>query len=322
MRQSVETIMAHATIQTATHGQLVPSKANVRSKPGDLTELRASICAHGLLQNLVCFAQQKEGEPTGRWAVAAGNRRWQVIGMLIDEGLLPYDFRIPFLLVTEAEAVLVSLAENLHAPMHPADLFDGMLTLSRQGRSADEIGWMFGLATKTVRQRLKLANVAPRLFALYREDKASYDQMAALAISDDHQAQQSAWDSLDQWSRQPQRLRRLLTAHCIPVRSDPVVRYVGIKAYEAAGGMVLRDLFSTDEEGFIEDGALLEQLAKTKLEKVVLRLRKERWAWVEVAVRDDAERLAHYGRVQMVDVAPTAQQVADLAACEIGRAHV
>ena len=235
LRASAQDIIEHATIRTATHGQLVPSTANVRVKPSDLSQLHASIRAHGLLQNLVCFPQEQDGVPTGLWEVAAGKNRWTVIGMLIAEGSLPYDFRIPFLLVTKAEAVLVSLAENLHAPMHPADLFDGMLTLSKQGRSADEIGWMFGLSAKTVRQRLKLANVAPRLFALYREDKASYEQMAALAISDDHQAQQAAWDGLDQWSRQPQRLRKLLTAHCIPVQTDPVVCYVGVKAYEAAG---------------------------------------------------------------------------------------
>jgi ParB family chromosome partitioning protein len=315
LRASAQDIIAHATIQTATHGQLVPSTANVRIKPSDLSQLHASIRAHGLLQNLVCFPQELDGAPTGLWEVAAGKNRWTVIGMLIAEGSLPYDFRIPFLLVTKAEAVLVSLAENLHAPMHPADLFDGMLTLSRQGRSADEIGWMFGLSAKTVRQRLKLANVAPRLFALYREDKASYEQMAALAISDDHQAQQAAWDGLDNWSRQPQRLRKLLTAHCIPVQRDPVVRYVGVKVYEAAGGTVLRDLFSTSEEGFIDDGVLLESLAHAKLDKVAEKLRKQRWAWVEVVVRDDAERLTDYGRVQMVEVPPTPQQQAALAAC-------
>jgi ParB family chromosome partitioning protein len=316
LRASAQDIIEHATIQTATHGQLVPSTANVRIKPSDLSQLHASIRAHGLLQNLVCFPQERDGVPTGLWEVAAGKNRWTVIGMLIAEGSLPYDFRIPFLLVTKAEAVLVSLAENLHAPMHPADLFDGMLTLSKQGRSADEIGWMFALSAKTVRQRLKLANVAPKLFALYREDKASYEQMAALAISDDHQAQQAAWEGLDHWSRQPQRLRKLLTAHCIPVQTDPVVRYVGVKAYEAAGGVVLRDLFSTGEEGFIEDGVLLESLAHAKLDKVAQKLRKQRWAWVEVVVRDDAERLAGYGRVQMVEVAPTAVQLAAIAACD------
>jgi ParB family chromosome partitioning protein len=315
LRASAQDIIEHATIQTATHGQLVPSAANVRIKPSDLSQLHASIRAHGLLQNLVCFPQEQDGVPTGLWEVAAGKNRWTVIGMLIAEGSLPYDFRIPFLLVTKAEAVLVSLAENLHAPMHPADLFDGMLTLSKQGRSADEIGWMFGLSAKTVRQRLKLANVAPRLFALYREDKASYEQMAALAISDDHQAQQAAWDGLDNWSRQPQRLRKLLTAHCIPVQTDPVVRYVGVKAYEAAGGVVLRDLFSTGEEGFIEDGVLLESLAHAKLDKLAQKLRKQRWAWVEVVVRDDADRLADYGRVQMVYVAPNAQQQAAMMDC-------
>lgn len=316
VRQSLETLMAHATIQSARHEQLYPGETPVRSKTGDLRELAASIRANGLLQNLVCHAQLCDGVPTGRWVIAAGKRRWCAIGVLIAGGWLPRDFQIPFLLVTEAEAVLVSLAENIHAPLHPADLFDGTLTLARQGRSADEIGWMFGLATKTVRQRLKLANVAPKLFALYRADKASYEQMAALAISDDHQAQQAAWDGLDEGARQPQRLRSLLTAHCLSAQTDSVARYVGIKAYEAAGGGVLRDLFSSEDEGLIEDGTLLEQLARAKLGKVALRLRKERWAWVDVAVRAGDAALADYGRIGMVTVAPSAEQAAALARCD------
>jgi ParB family chromosome partitioning protein len=42
------------------------------------------------------------------------------------------------------------------------------------------------------------------------------------------------------------------------------VRFIGLDSYEAAGGTVKRDLFSDDEDGWIEDAALLDRLASEK----------------------------------------------------------
>jgi ParB family chromosome partitioning protein len=314
VRQSAQAILAHATFGTATHAQMVRSEKNVRRKPRDLSELLPLVRAVGVLHNLICFEQQRDGVPTGSLEVAAGDGRWQCVGILIEEGSFPVDYQIPYLLVTEAEAVLVSLAENLgRALLHPADVCDGMLALARHGHSVGDIAVSFGLDPLTVRQRLKLANVAPRLFGLFREGKATYEQMAALAVTDDHVAQQAAWDGLDAWSRQPHQLRRLLTAQRIPVHSDRVARYVGIKAFEAAGGKVERDLFSQQGEGYIDDVALLESLAQAKLQRVARRLRRERWTWVEVRARIDAAELALYGRVRTAVMPPNAEQAAALA---------
>ncbi|WP_373987787.1 ParB/RepB/Spo0J family partition protein [Duganella sp. BuS-21] len=313
VQRSSEAILAHATLGTAAHARMVRSKANTRKKARDLSELKALVRANGVLQNLVCFAQQQDGEPTGLLEVAAGDGRWQVVGELIAEGDLPEDYQLPYMLVAEHEAVLVSLAENLgRAPMHPADIFDAMLTLAQQQRSVADIALAFGVSELTVRRRLKLANVAPRLFALYRADQASYEQMAALAVSDDHAAQLAAWDGLAQWERQPQRLRRLLTAHCVSVRSDRVVRYVGVKTYEKTGGTVARDLFSEDNDGYIEDVALLDRLANDRLQRVAARLHGEGWLWIDVRCRMDAAELAVYGRVRTEVLAPNAEQQAKL----------
>lgn len=187
-----------------------------------------------------------------------------------------------------------------------------MRALVAQGRSVADIALILSQPELTVRRRLKLANVAPRLFALYRDDQISYEQMAALAISDDHLAQQAAWDGLQAWERQPQRLRRLLTEHSLPVSGDRVARYVGLKAYTAAGGQVTRDLFSTGDDGYLEDPALLEGLACAKLERVAKRLAKEGWAWTEVQPRTDTATLAQYARVRTVSRASSPEQAAQL----------
>ena len=315
VQQQAQQILAHASFGTAAHTQFVRSPANARKKPRDLAKLLALVRTQGVLQNLVCYPQVVDGVPTGRHMVAAGDGRWQVVGLLIAEGSLPEDYQIPYLLVSEAEALLVSLAENLgREELHPADIVAAMQALVAQGRGIAEIALTFSLSELTVRRYLKLANVAPRLFALYRADKIHYEQMAALAVSDDHAAQQAAWDALQDWERQPHRLRRLLTQHSAAADSDRVARYVGLKAYTAAGGMVTRDLFSASQQGYIDDTTLLDALAHAKLGRVARRLKREAWAWIVVQPRTDPAALAQYARVRSASCAPTPEQAAQLQA--------
>jgi ParB family chromosome partitioning protein len=82
----------------------------------------------------------------------------------------------------------------------------------------------------TVRQRLKLANIAPRLFELYRADEIDLDQLMALAVTDDHAAQERVWNSAQEWQRSPNALRRALTETMVDASSDPRARFVGLEA--------------------------------------------------------------------------------------------
>jgi len=77
--------------------------------------------------------------------------------------------------------------------MHPADQFDAFRSLVDEGMGVEEIAARFGVTATTVRQRFKLANVAPRLFELYRADEINLDQLMALAVTDDHAAQERVW---------------------------------------------------------------------------------------------------------------------------------
>jgi ParB family chromosome partitioning protein len=311
-------ITEHATIQTASHDRMVRSKLNVRKKASDVTELVALIRAQGLLQNLVGFKQLASGAQTGIVEIVAGGRRLEAIGMLIADGCLPTDYRIPYLLVTEHEAIEISMAENRgRENMHPADVYEAMLELTARGRSIEDIALGFNLDTLTVKRCLKLANISPRLLALYRNDEANFEHMMALAISDSHAAQEQAWDSLPPRLRYAHDLRRLLTAQQINVRSDRLARYVGVAAFEKAGGVVTRDLFSESDAGYISDAALLERLAMAKLEKHRLKLVKEGVAWVEVMPRADYATLSEFGRVRSAFNELSSAQQAQLA--ELGQ---
>ena len=66
--------------------------------------------------------------------------------------------------------------------------------------------------------------------------------------------------------------------------SDKRAIFVGIEAYEAAGGVVLRDLFAADQGGWLQDVALLDRLAREKLGAAADAIRAEGWKWTEVSI--------------------------------------
>lgn len=289
----------HATICIGQYRSMVRSKLNVRRRTSKIEELKSLIRAQGLLQNLIGYKQLVDGVETGVIEIVAGGRRLTAVGELIAEGDLPEDYGITYLLVSESEAIEISLIENSgREDMHPADVFDAMLELSKHGRSIDDIALIFGLDVLAVRRRLKLANVSPKLLNLYRNELASFDQMQALAISDDHEAQEHAWESLPEHGRYPHSLRRLLTANLLNIRTDRLVRYVGAAAFERAGGVICRDLFSTSNDGYIADIGLLEKLATDKLEVHRKKLLKEGFAWVDILPRADHADISAYAKVR------------------------
>ena len=94
----------------------------------------------------------------------------------------------------------------------------------------------------------------------------------------------------------PHQVRRLLTGSAVPLDSD-LGLFVGIEAYEAAGGRVTRDLFSGDDDGFLDDAALVNRLAIEKLEQKAAELRAD-WAWAKAVLDPDYGFLSQYRRIE------------------------
>ena len=78
-------------------------------------------------------------------------------------------------------------------------------------------------------------------------------------------------------------IRRQLTEDAVRA-ADKCARFVGTEAYEAAGGIVMRDLFQQDDGGWLQDPALLDRLVGEKLTIEAEKVRAEGWKWVEAAV--------------------------------------
>jgi ParB family transcriptional regulator, chromosome partitioning protein len=291
--------------------RLVPSAFNVRKSGGeDVGELAALIKAQGLLQNLVVHPDEtKRGKSTGDYGVAAGGRRLRALGLLAKAGDIPLDKDILCRLITRDAAIAASVAENSgRAPMSVADTVTAFADMIAAGAGVEDVAVCFGITPLTVQRRLKLAKVSPLLFELFRQDKINLDQLMALAITDDHAAQERVWNSTPSYNRNPSGLRRLLLGREIDAATDPLAKFVGIPAYEAAGGVVVRDLFEDAGSGYITDAELLQRLAVERLTERAQAFNGEGWAWTEARTSFDHSERQGFGVATMKQRAPTPEQ--------------
>ncbi|MEN5207995.1 ParB/RepB/Spo0J family partition protein [Stenotrophomonas terrae] len=275
--------------------QLSPNNSRKRRTATHIEATLQSLLAHGQLQNIVVSPAPTDGD----YLVDAGGTRLLAFQLGRERGDFTDDHPVSCLEVSSHIALEVSTAENvIREPMHPADQFRAFQAMVDSSRTIAEVAAHFSVTETVVAQRLKLANVAPELFALYEEGEVNLDQLQALALSDDHAAQYRAWFGTKaehieyDWQRSPQRLRDRLTTN--EIRSDSALaRYVGLDVYKQAGGNLRGDLFSS--VSYLSDAALLERLANEALEKLAQAERAAGWSWAEAHPRLDYMGRACYG---------------------------
>jgi ParB family chromosome partitioning protein len=275
--------------------KLVPWDGNVRktNATDGLEELIASIAAHGVLQSLVVRKANR-----GKYAIVAGRRRYLALSALAESGTIMLDAPVPCRIIPgSADATEISLSENVvRAPMHPADQFDAFRELIDSGSTPADIAARFGISEAAVKKCLRLARVSPVVFQAYRNGDLTLQQVQGFAISDDHAAQERVFEGIDPESDDADDIRRALTQDEIPA-SDKRARFVGVAAYEEAGGAVNRDLFSEDDDGiFLLDSVLLDRLALEKLQSHIESVSAEGWKWVDADAEFDYEARSQYRR--------------------------
>src|SRR6516225_7935479 len=270
--------------------KLVLSQSNVRRvKAGvSIEELAEDIARRSLLQSLnVRPVLDADGQETDMWEVPAGGRRYRALELLVKQKRLAKTAPIPCVVGEaggEISAEEDSLAENVHrVALHPLDQFRAFQTLREQRKSEEEIAAIFFVSVGVVKQRLRLAAVSPKLLDVYADDGMSLEQLMAFSVTADHARQEQVWENVNRSGYdEPYQIRRVLTERAVQA-SDKRARFVGVAAYEAAGGNVLRDLFEEDGGGWLEDIALLERLVAEKLRTEAETIAAENWKWIEVA---------------------------------------
>ena len=271
--------------------KLVLSQSNVRRvKAGvSIEEMAESIARRGLIQSLhVRPVLDADGAETGMFEVPAGGRRYRALELLVKQKRLAKTATVPCVIGDANSDILVdevSLVENMErAPLHPLDQFRAFQAMRDKGMTEEAIAAAFFVNVTVVKQRLRLTSVAPTLLEIYADDGMTLEQLMAFTVSPDHARQEQVWDAIkDSWQKEPYQIRRMLTETAVRA-SDKRAIFVGVDAYEAAGGIVLRDLFQSDDGGWLQDPVLLDRMVAEKLKTTADQIAEEGWKWIEVAV--------------------------------------
>lgn len=288
MTTRTETDFTHGAVIDVPLNKLKPSPRNARRTPhtrADIEALAASIAAKGMIQPIVVEPEiDARGKATGHYLVTIGEGRRQAMQLRAEAKAIPKTEPVRCIVDLANDAHEISLDENVtRAAMHPADQFEAFQELAlRRSFGPEEIAARFGVSAQAVRQRLRLATVSPALMAVYREGDMTLDQLMAFTITDDHARQEATWEALS-WNKEPNIIRRMLTQDRVR-GSDRRAVFVGAEAYEAAGGLVERDLFAGNGGGYFTDPALLDRLVLEKLEALAESVRGDGWAWVATAL--------------------------------------
>ena len=311
--------MTEPVIRSIPLHRLEPSPANVRRTEAGksaFAELKASIAAHGLLENLVARDVGPAEDLGERFAVIAGARRLAALNELASEGVIEANHPVPCRIVANGAADgELSLAENVvRVAMHPADQVQAFGALALAGTTVADIAARFGVSERIVEQRLRLGHAAPELLDAYRENAIDLETLKAFAVTTDTARQVAVWEQVKDQGYRPTgwQIKRMLTDDRIPAGAA-LARYVGLDAYEAAGGPVLRDLFADEHENgvWLEDPALLMQLAMDRL-KVAADELATRWKWAEARLDVEWSDLARFGRVRPTPTEPTDEEKAEI----------
>jgi ParB family chromosome partitioning protein len=298
--------------------RLKRSPRNVRRTPHSAAHIEAlagSIAAKGMLQKPVVEPERDEaGAFTGSWLVTIGEGRRLAQALRVERGEIAPDAPVSCVVDLANDPEEISLDENVtREDLHPADQFEAFLDQSlRLGRSAEEIAARFGVSPAVVRRRLRLARVSPVLMQAYRDGQLDLDALMAFAVSEDHARQEQVLEALPPYRVDPSYIRRLMTETKVAAHDRRAV-FVSAEAYEAAGGTVLRDLFTEDRGGWFEDAPLLDRLALEKLGGEAEAIRAaEGWKWAEAHL--DYPHHLGLARVYPVTVERTEAEQARMAA--------
>lgn len=238
-----------------------PSEAEIAALAGSIAEL-------GLLQNLIGLDRGDLIEIVG------GGLRLRALQTLPPQevDVLVYD--------DAAAAVAAALAENeVRREMTPLDKFRAYLALSERGRSAAQIARAYATDEAEVSRRLALRVCAPEVLEALGAGRITLDQAREFTVTRDH-ARQVEVLGLVGSSWYPGSIRRRMREHDEADEVWRALQFVGLDAYEAAGGPVTRDLFGGGE--FVEDATLLFRLRDQQLKAAAEAEEAAGWSWAEV----------------------------------------
>jgi len=257
--------------------ELKIAKTNVRHgvKKADYKDLIPSIKERGILQPLLV---RPEGQG---YEIVAGRRRFLAACELEREGTV-ID-AVPCAVMAkgdDAEAVEASLIENVaHLPMDEMDQFEAFQRLLKEGRSVEDIAHVFGVTELTVKRRLAIANLHPKIRHLYRSEEIDAETLRALTLASKQQQKDwlALWEDEEQHAPTGSYLKKWLLG------GENILTSAALFDLAQYQGQIITDLFGEEQffantEGF---WALQEQAVSAKRDEYLA----QGWPRVEVLPR-------------------------------------
>lgn len=275
---AVTPIVASA-IQLVPFRDLKRAPENVRHirRDEDVEPLADDIAAHGLLQSLIGYRALDDAHrtPVERVWIVGGGRRLQALGILVDRFAIDLDFPVPVLIRDRAEAVELSLTENLQKrDMSPVDECRAFVTLMAPGTTSPaDLAKRFGFSEVYVRQRLRLAELAEPILDALAEKKITIASAMAYAASSDPELQLAVFRQQEKTSWEKHAVHRVKADYAAAqlTTSSGLFQFVGADAYEAAGGGYEDDLFGEDRTASggrkLTHGPLLKSIGARLIEE-------------------------------------------------------
>jgi len=252
---------------------LSPLNPRQDHEAGSIELLAESLVACGLMQNLGGVR-----DSDGRIAIVFGGRRLAALQIAVSTR--PDLANVPVLIAPDHDtALLWGGAENVaREDMTAAQEIAAYARMRDAGSNVSAIASAFAVTENHVYRRLKLATLAPEVLDALRENKINLSQAQAFTVSENHALTLTVLEAAIEHAMGADAIKRRLTEEAVEAGSRKAV-YVGLEAYQAAGGGISRDLFG--DNTYLTDTALLDQLFTEKLTAVANSAGSE-WAWVEV----------------------------------------
>ena len=300
--------------------KLSNSPNNVRTRTDEKAdaELKASIAAHGLINNLLVA---KAPRSKVKYQVVGGGRRLAALQALAADGTIEKKAEIACNLV-EGDAshqAEVSTAENFHRlNMTPAEECRAFSHFISEDGDAAAVANRFGLTRRFVEGRLRLASLAPPIFDALDRGEITLDVAQAYGSTSDEAAQLRVFEEYG--SHASTTFIRTQLREGATRGDSPIARLVGKDAYVAVGGRIEEDLFSDDAHETYVDTDVLRTIAANMMEQRATELQGELGcAWVKpVAMANSYSAVSEMGltRIYVPYSEPSEEELARMDAIE------
>ena len=257
-------------------GQMNPR--TVKSTPEAHRHLVASIRAFELLEPLVVRPMPEHED---EFEVIAGNRRLLALRQIYRNSKDDPKISCEVRKVDDAIAGAISLSENFaREAMHPLDEAMAFAKLaSDEAKGAEAIASQFGVTPRYVRQRMKLAGLAPVIKNAFRRNEIDTGIAEAFcAVPEDRQT--AVWKELNGHPHSAEQVRRIIDAAWI----DASNALFDLNTLPES--VISRDLFG--DRVLVERAAFMEAQSQA-LAKEQEALREDGWSEIVAGRREDLQ---------------------------------